>query len=157
MIVLYAEPKAQVQALHVSTAWRSSALSTISSSTNPFRFRTLDTHAPVEYGQSLEDTSAAPQLSPGELDESLSNFHMLMRRREKSRDIKCFYFPARFTQFCDLPDNVANVINELYADQAHLNMIAVPLSTGSRWLDLGHFSVNPYFQQLFQGSVRATT
>jgi hypothetical protein len=92
MILHYAGPKAQVQALYVSTAWRSSALFTIGSAINPFGFRSLDIHAPVEYGQSLEQTSAAPQLSPGELDDSVSKFNILMLRRDSTRDRRYFYF-----------------------------------------------------------------
>ena len=153
MILRSAGPEAQIRALHISTAWRTSAMSVICSRTNVDAFRILPLCAPVEYGQVINWESETP-LQPS--TDEVAQFGLRMTH---IRDTPCdpripryFYFPAYFAQSPDLPEALAQRLNELDVDQRgepHTRIHSVSRDADLYWLDLSQFRINPYFKSLF--------
>jgi len=150
VILQDAGPEAQIHALYVSHDWRSSALSVISSQTNPSRLRFSRPHAPIEYGQSLETSM---QIDQQTIQQEVVEFELqvkrLLERRHNTFEVKSLYFPARFTQLSKLSDDVTTALNELNDYDTHRLKVRLVLSTGPCWLDFSQFLTNPYFEQLF--------
>ena len=158
IILRFAGPGAQIRALHTSTAWRISAKSVICSRTNVDAFHTLPLCAPVEYGQIIDWESETP-LRPSTDEVAQFGLHMT-RIRDKpcdSRVRRFFYFPAYFAQSPDLPDALAQWLNELDVAQrvdAYSRVLSVSRDADLYWLDLSQFRTNPYFELLFSEETR---
>ncbi|KAI4642946.1 hypothetical protein J4E93_007015 [Alternaria ventricosa] len=153
MILDIAGPKAQIQALLVSTAWRTSTIAVISSLKNVNALRSLPHCTPTEYGNIIDWEGQGP-LQPGAEDTAQFGLHVARRLdvRSNAEGFKYIYFPAYFAQSPGLPDTVAHMLNDLDVSQRDYSRIQV--SSVSRdaelyWLDLSQFRINSYFESLF--------
>ncbi|KAI4660923.1 uncharacterized protein J4E79_005491 [Alternaria viburni] len=158
MILQFAGPEAQVRALLLSTAWRTSAISVLRSPTNVDAFRTLPVYALIDYGQIIDWESETP-LRPS-TDEVAQFCLHLARIRDKPchpRAHRLLYFPAYFAQSPDLPDTVTHYLNGLDVAQRgepHIDVQSVTRDANLYWLDLSQFRINPYFEMLFSDEDR---
>ncbi|KAF1845462.1 uncharacterized protein K460DRAFT_366342 [Cucurbitaria berberidis CBS 394.84] len=154
LILHFAGPEAQVHALDVAIAWRTSAISVISNPRNVSGFRFSHPYAPVEYGQTIDSTFVSQRPSSKEVEEFGAHLRRLIRRQPDVTWRKRYlYFPARISQLCDLPDNIAQALNDLDVQQRHnlhgrINSIS-RTADNICWLDLSQFVINPYFNHLF--------
>jgi hypothetical protein len=159
LVLRFAGPEAQVRALFVLTAWRSSALSVISSRTNVTAFRSASVCAAIEYGQVVEDIA---NLWPRPTDDDIQDFSSyalrMIKRWEEKTTSKYFYFPARFTQLRGLPDTISYALQDFVTKQRNYDYHAHPLpgnqDTDRYWLDLTRFKINPYSELLFSEETR---
>ena len=153
MILDIAGPKAQVQALLVSTAWRTSTTSVISSLRNVNALRSLPLCTPTEYGDIIDWEGQGP-LQPGDEDAAQFGRHVA-RLLDMRKGFKYIYFPAYFAQSPGLPDTVAHILNDLDVSQRDYcrdHVLSVSRDADLYWLDLSQFRINPYFESLFSDS-----
>ena len=164
-ILEVAGPESQVQALRVSFHWHSSALAIIRCQNNKGCFRASDACLPVEYGQiiALNATPTRPSADElGRFGEKLLGLLQLRRRARyplfplhelfrSTHDDTYIYFPARYSQIRDLPDDIAQCLNDLDFEQRHKlhdGVTSVSRETDVHWLDLSQVTINPYFWEL---------
>ena len=154
LILSFAGPQVQVRAQQVSTNWRFSAMSVISNPKNMEIFRSLAPLPPVEYGQLLDDaTRSLPEPDSQQIEQfGLHVDHMISWWRKLYRR-RYVYFPAKLAQRDDLPNGIAQSLNELDVGQRHGDyhdsIHTVSRTTDLYWLDLSQFQINPYFDLLF--------
>jgi hypothetical protein len=155
LILSFAGPRAQVVALDVSEVWRDSAISGISSRKNLDGFCFSVPCEPIEYGYPIDPDGAESRPSIDEIKNFGVQPHSLIERQRRTLGplgYKYLYFPARFTQIRDLPDDIAQALDALDIEQKHdfqFGVVSSPRDTATFWLDLSQVQINPYFDCLF--------
>ncbi|KAF2830699.1 hypothetical protein CC86DRAFT_316215 [Ophiobolus disseminans] len=117
-------------------------------------FRSLQAAKPIEYGQPITLSLVPRRPTPESIERFSALFHRLAQRGRNGR-AKLVYFPAQYTQIRDLPDDIAECLNELDLRQGqqdlnlHSHIRSVSRDTEVVWLDLSQFEINPYLDFLF--------
>jgi hypothetical protein len=122
------------------------------SKTHAFRFPELC--EPIEYGQLMDVDSPVIKPTPREIQAFAEKLGKQLLRRKNTLGEKYVYFPARFTQLRDLPDDIAQHLNTPDIEQRHEEIHDGVTSVLSRdtdvfWLDLSQVLINPYVDHLF--------
>ncbi|KAI4924175.1 uncharacterized protein J4E92_007256 [Alternaria infectoria] len=154
LILHFSGPQAQVRALQISAAWRTSAISVITNRRIQEAFLSPSTAPVIEYGQLIDDAAyVLPRPCTRQIEQFGLHVNRMISWRNKSYYPNYIYFPACMAQLSDLPSSTASSLNELDIGQRsidyHDNTFSVSRDTDLFWLDFTQLQINPYFDLLF--------